>query len=44
MTLKIMFYVACIFVPIVLGYTLYGYWVMRGRIKQSELNQPHTIY
>ncbi|MFC6440834.1 cytochrome d ubiquinol oxidase subunit II [Bowmanella sp. JS7-9] len=44
MTLKIMFYVACIFVPIVLGYTLYGYWVMRGRIKQSELNQPHIIY
>ncbi|GAA0365859.1 cytochrome d ubiquinol oxidase subunit II [Bowmanella denitrificans] len=44
LTLKIMFAVACIFVPIVLAYTAYGFWVMRGRIKQSELNQSHAIY
>ena len=43
-TLEIMFYVACIFVPIVLSYTAYGFWVMRGRIKQSDLNQSHAIY
>ena len=44
LTLKVMFAVACIFVPIVLAYTSYSFWVMRGRIKQSELNQSHAIY
>jgi cytochrome d ubiquinol oxidase subunit II len=44
LTLKTMFIVACIFVPIVLSYTLYGFWVMRGRIKQSDLNKAHAIY
>ncbi len=43
-TLEIMFYVACIFVPIVLSYTAYSFWVMRGRIKQTDLNQSHAIY
>jgi cytochrome d ubiquinol oxidase subunit II len=44
LTLKVMFGVACIFVPIVLSYTLYGFWVMRGRIKQDDLNKAHAIY
>jgi len=44
LTLKTMFIVACIFVPIVLGYTVYGFWVMRGRIKQSDLDKSHAIY
>ncbi|MBS9781279.1 MAG: cytochrome d ubiquinol oxidase subunit II [Gammaproteobacteria bacterium] len=44
MTLKIMFFVACFFVPIILGYTSWGYWVMRGRIKNEDLDKPHTIY
>ncbi len=44
LTLQTMFIVACIFVPIVLAYTLYGFWVMRGRIKQSDLNKSHAIY
>jgi len=44
MTLKIMFVVACIFVPIVLGYTAYSFYVMRGRIKTSDLGQSHAIY
>ena len=44
LTLKTMFIVACIFVPIVLAYTIYGFWVMRGRIKQSDLNKSHAIY
>lgn len=44
LTLKTMFIVACIFVPIVLTYTAYGFYVMRGRIKQSDLNKSHAIY
>ncbi|BBO25859.1 cytochrome d ubiquinol oxidase subunit II [Alteromonas sp. I4] len=44
LTLKIMFGVACIFVPIVLGYTAYGFYVMRGRVKNSDLNSSHAIY
>ena len=44
LTLQTMFIVACIFVPIVLGYTLYSFWVMRGRISTQDLNQSHTIY
>ncbi|MCY7295914.1 cytochrome d ubiquinol oxidase subunit II [Alteromonas sp. a30] len=44
LTLKVMFYVACIFVPIVLSYTAYSFWVMRGRIKQEQLDQSHAIY
>ncbi len=44
MTLKIMFFVACIFVPIILCYTAWGYWVMRGRIKNEDLDKAHTIY
>lgn len=44
LTLKIMFAVACLFVPIVLGYTAYSFYVMRGRIKNADLNQSHTIY
>lgn len=44
LTLKTMFIVACFFVPIVLSYTLYGFWVMRGRIKHSDLDKAHTIY
>ncbi len=44
LTLKVMFWVAMIFVPIVLSYTVYSYWVMRGRVKHEELDQAHTIY
>lgn len=44
LTLKTMFFVACVFVPIVLSYTAYGFWVMRGRLKQSDLNKAHAIY
>lgn len=44
LTLKIMFGVACIFVPIVLGYTVYGFYVMRGRVKNSDLDSSHAIY
>ena len=44
MTLKIMFGVACVFVPIVLSDTAYGFYVMRGRIKNSDLDSSHAIY
>lgn len=44
MTLNVMFIVACIFVPIVLSYTAYSFYVMRGRIKNEDLDKSHTIY
>ena len=46
LTLNIMLYVALIFVPIVLGYTLWSFWVMRGRIKEQDIvsGESHTIY
>lgn len=46
LTLSIMFYVAAIFVPIVLGYTAWSFWVMRGKlkIKDIEANSSHAIY
>ncbi|MEP0357464.1 cytochrome d ubiquinol oxidase subunit II [Paraglaciecola sp.] len=44
LTLQTMFIVACIFVPIVLSYTAYGFWVMRGRIKQADLTKSHVLY
>lgn len=44
LTLQTMLIVACLFVPIVLAYTSYSFWVMRGRIKQSDLNKAHAIY
>ena len=44
MTLRIMFFVACVFVPIVLSYPAYGFYVMRGRIKNADLDKSHAIY
>jgi cytochrome d ubiquinol oxidase subunit II len=46
LTLNIMFYVAMVFVPIILGYTTWSFWVMRGRIKEADVKsgQSHTIY
>ena len=44
LTLNVMFFVACLFVPIVLSYTAYSFYVMRGRIKSADLDQSHTIY
>ncbi len=43
-TLQIMFAVACFFVPVVLLYTAYSFYVMRGRLRTDELNRSHTIY
>ena len=36
LTLNVMFIVACFFVPIVLSYTAYSFYVMRGRIKNQD--------
>ncbi len=45
LTLTIMFWVAVIFVPIVLGYTLWSYAKMSGRIDEDTiLNNPHGLY
>lgn len=44
-TLGIMFLVACIFVPIVLAYTVWGYWKLAGRVrKQNILDNPMGHY
>jgi cytochrome d ubiquinol oxidase subunit II len=45
MTLKIMFFVACVFVPIILIYTLWSYWVMFGRISKAHIEKnTHSLY
>lgn len=44
-TLLIMFIVACVFVPIVLLYTLWNYWVMRGRLNSKHIeDNSHSLY
>ncbi|WP_191600374.1 cytochrome d ubiquinol oxidase subunit II [Marinomonas algicola] len=44
-TLMIMFVVACIFVPIVLGYTLWSYLVMFGRLTKEHITKnKHSLY
>lgn len=44
-TLMIMFVVACVFVPIILAYTLWSYWVMRGRLNEKTiLANSHQLY
>jgi len=44
-TLGIMFFVACVFVPIILAYTLWGYWVMRGRVTVAQVQaDSHSLY
>lgn len=44
LTLKVMFFVALLLVPVVLAYTVWSYWTMRGRLRQSDLDQSHIIY
>ena len=44
-TLTIMFVVACVFVPIVLSYTLWSYFVMYGRLNKADIeNNKHSLY
>jgi len=44
-TLMIMFIVACIFVPIVLAYTSWSYFVMRGRLNEQHIrDNSHSLY
>lgn len=44
-TLMIMFVVVCIFVPLILVYTLWNYWVMRGRLDSKHIeNNSHSLY
>ena len=45
LTLKIMFFVACVFVPIVLGYTIWSYIKMFGRINAQRVHDnSHSLY
>lgn len=39
-TLTVMTIVACIFVPIVLGYTAWSYWTFRRRITPNSIPEP----
>ncbi|WP_432452467.1 MULTISPECIES: cytochrome d ubiquinol oxidase subunit II [unclassified Agarivorans] len=45
LTLKIMFVVACIFVPIVLAYTIWCYVKMFGRLNEQTIrDNSHSLY
>lgn len=46
LTLNIMFWVAMVFVPIILAYTSWSFYVMRGRLKASDIesNSSHALY
>jgi cytochrome d ubiquinol oxidase subunit II len=45
LTLKVMTVVACIFVPIVLLYTCWGYYKMFGRLDKAYIeNNTHSLY
>ena len=45
LTLKIMFVVACIFVPIILGYTVWCYAKMFGRLNTKTIeDNSHSLY
>jgi cytochrome d ubiquinol oxidase subunit II len=44
-TLNLMTYVAIIFVPIVLAYTIWCYWKMFGRITKEHIeSNTHSLY
>lgn len=44
-TLSIMFVVACVFVPLILAYTAWGYFVMRGRLNEQQIrDNTHSMY
>lgn len=44
-TLGIMLIVAIIFVPIILGYTLWCYWRMWGKLNDQTIEaNPHGLY
>ncbi|BDH46643.1 cytochrome bd-I ubiquinol oxidase subunit 2 [Salmonella enterica subsp. enterica serovar Choleraesuis] len=45
LTLNVMTYVAIIFVPVVLLYTIWCYWKMFGRITKQQIeNNSHSLY
>jgi len=45
LTLKIMFFVACVFVPIVLSYTIWCYVKMFGRLNEQHIQaNKHSLY
>lgn len=45
LTLSVMTYVAIVFVPTVLGYTIWSYWKMFGRITKEHIeSNSHSLY
>tara|TARA_R110002051_G_scaffold90269_3_gene158957 strand:- start:20800 stop:21936 length:1137 start_codon:yes stop_codon:yes gene_type:complete len=44
-TLYIMLAVVCVFVPLILAYTAWGYFVMRGRLNEQHIrDNSHSLY
>lgn len=45
-TLSIMFWVAAFFVPLILAYTAWSFYVMRGRVSEADVRDgsSHTVY
>jgi len=45
LTLNVMLMVACVFVPLVLGYTLWSYYKMWGRLDEAQIrSHGHSLY
>ena len=45
LTLNVMLMVACVFVPLVLGYTLWSYYKMWGRLDEEQIRtHGHSLY
>jgi len=44
-TLFLMFVVACVFIPLILAYTCWSYFVMRGRLDEQHIrDNSHSLY
>jgi cytochrome d ubiquinol oxidase subunit II len=43
MTLTIMTWAAAVFTPIMLGYTVWSYWIFRRRLSVDHLPQRHVV-
>ena len=42
-TLGIMAVVSLVFVPIVLAYSAWSYWVFRRRVRETHIPEPHAV-
>ena len=42
-TLGIMAVISLVFVPIVLAYSAWSYWVFRRRVRETHIPEPHAV-